>query len=72
MPPVIPSDQFWSEDLISWFPCVVRCGITLPFDQILKSPFLTEMSVVHDFFDFEFLEVVHKVWGRPREVVPML
>ena len=65
-------DQLWCEDLVSWFPCVVRRGITLPLDQVLKSPFLTEMSVIYDFFDFEFLKVVHEVRGRSCEVVPVL
>ena len=69
---VIFSDQLGGEDLISWFPRVVCHGVTLPFDQILKSPFLTKVSVIYDFFDFELLEVVHEVWGRSREVVPVL
>ena len=69
---VISPDQLWGEDLISWFPCVVRCGVAFPFDQVLKSPFLTEVAVIYDFFDFELLEVVHEVWGRSREVVPVL
>ena len=65
-------DQLWSEDLISWLPCVICCGVAFPFDQVLKSPFLPEMAMVYDFFDFKFLEVVHKVWGRLCEVVPVL
>ena len=69
---VIFSDQLWSEDLISRFPCVVRHGITLPFDQVLKSPFLTEVTVICNFFDFELFEVVHEVRGRSCKVVPML
>ena len=69
---VISSDQLWGEDLISWFPCVVRRWITLPFDQVLKSLFLTRVTVIDDLFDFKLLEVIHKVWGRSCEVVPML
>ena len=69
---MIFSDQFWGEDLVGWFPGVIRRGITLPLNQVLKSPFLSEVAVTHDFFDFEFLEVVHEVWGRSREVVPVL
>ena len=30
------------------------------------------MAVIYDFFNFEFLKVVHEVWGRSCEVVPML
>ena len=30
------------------------------------------MSVIHDFFDFELLEVIHEVWGRSCEIVPVL
>ena len=69
---MIPSDQLWGEDLISWFPRVVRCWITSPFDQVLKSPFLTKVTVINDFFDFKLLEVIHEVRGRSCEVVPVL
>ena len=69
---VIFPDQFGGKDLISRLPCVVSRGITLPLDQVLKSPFLTKVTVINDFFDFEFLEVVHEVRGRSREVVPVL
>ena len=69
---MIPPDQFWGEDLIGWFPCIVCRGIALPLDQVLKSPSFTEVTVIYDFFDFEFLEVVHEVRGRSREVVPVL
>ena len=69
---VILSDQFWGEDLVGWFPCVIRCGITLPLNQVLKSPLFTKVTVIYDFLDFELLEVVHEVWGRPCEVVPVL
>ena len=24
-------------DLVSWFPCVVTLGVSLPFDEVLKS-----------------------------------
>ena len=30
------------------------------------------MTVIYDFFNFELLEVVHEVWGRSCEVVPVL
>ena len=58
--------------MISWFPCVVRRGISFPFDQILKSPSFPKVAMVDNFFDFEFLEVVHEVWGRSRKVGPVL
>ena len=58
--------------MISWFPCIVCHGVAFPFDQVLKSLFLTEVSVIYDFFDFKLLEVVHEVWGRSHEVVPVL
>ena len=69
---VISSDQFGGEDLVSGFPCIICCRVTFPLDQVLKLPFLSEMSVIYDFFDFELLEVVHEVWGRSCEVVPVL
>ena len=72
MPYVIFPDQFWGEDLISGFPCIVCRGITLPLDQVLKSPSFTEVTMIYDFFDFELLEVVHEVWGGSCEVVPVL
>ena len=69
---VIFANQFWGEDLISWFPCVVCRGVAFPFDEVLKLPFLTNMAMINDFFDFELLEVVHEVRGRSCEVVPVL
>ena len=69
---VIFSDQFWGKDLISWFPCVVRCGVAFPFDQILKSPSFPKVAMIDDFFDFELLEVVHEVWRGLCKVGPLL
>ncbi len=30
-------DKFRGMDLISWFPCVVTLGVSLPFDEVLQS-----------------------------------
>jgi hypothetical protein len=68
---MVLADKFGRKYLISWFPRVVCLGISLPFDQILKSPRSPEVAVAPDLFDFEFHFAFHDVRGRSREVGPV-
>jgi len=34
---LIMLDKFRGVNLVSWFPCVVAFGVSLPFNEILKS-----------------------------------
>ena len=65
---LIMLDKFRGMDLISWFPCVVAFGISLPFDQILKSFRASELSVCDDSFDFVFFLSVNEVGRWSGEV----
>ncbi len=64
-------DNFRGMDLISWFPCVVAFGVSLPFDEILESFRLSKLSVCDDLFDFVFIFSVNEVRGWPGEVWAM-
>ena len=57
--------------VVSCFPRVVRIGIALPLDKILKLSFTSEMTVINDGFDFVFFGVFDKVRRWPRVVVPV-
>ena len=41
-------------DLISWFPCVVAIWVTLPFDEVLKMPFVSVKMVINDGLNLVF------------------
>ena len=69
---MVSRDQFWGEDLICWFPRVVRIRVSFPFDQVLKSPSSPVITVVRYRFDFEFFFSVHQIRGWPRVVGPVL
>jgi hypothetical protein len=34
-------------DLVSWFPCVVAIWVSLPFDEVLKTPFAAIKAVIN-------------------------
>ena len=57
--------------VISCFPCVVRIGVSFPFDEILKLSFTSEMTVINDGLDLVFFGVFDKVRGWPRVVGPV-
>ena len=69
---MIPRDQFWGKDLFRWFPRIVRVGVPLPLDQVLKSPVPSMITVVRNGFHFEFLLPINKVRRRPRVIGPVL
>ena len=57
--------------VVSCFPCVVCIGITLPFDEVLKLSFTSEVTVINDGFYLIFFGVFDKVRGWPRVVGPV-
>ena len=57
--------------MVSCFPCVVRIGIALPFDKILKLSFMSEMTVINDGLDFILFSIFDKVRRWPRVVGPV-
>ncbi len=61
-------DKFRGMDLVSWFPCVVAFGVSLPFDEILKSFRPSKLSVCDDSFDFVFFFPIDEVRRRSGEV----
>ncbi len=61
-------DKFRGMDLVSWFPCVVAFGVSLPFDEILESFCSSELSVCDDPFDFVFFFPIDEVRRRSGEV----
>ncbi len=65
---LIMLDKVRGMDLISWFPCVVALGVSLPFDQVLKLFRASELSVCDDSFDFVFLFSVNEVRRWSGEV----
>ena len=65
-------NQGWSEHIPLVFPGVVSCGISLPFDKILKVSSLPEIAMIDDGLDFVFLLSINDVWGRTREIVSVL
>ncbi len=65
---LIMLDKFRGMDLVSWFPCVVTFGVSLPFDEILKSFRSPELSVCNYSFDFVFLFSIDKVRRGSGEV----
>jgi len=61
-------DQFRGMNLLSWFPCVVAFGISLPFDEILQPFQPSELPVCDDSFHFVFLFSVDEVRRWSGEV----
>ena len=57
--------------MVSCFPCVVRIGVSLPFDEVLELPFTPEVTVINDSLDFIFFSVFDKVRRWPRVVGPV-
>ncbi len=68
---LIMLDNFRGVDLISWFPCVVTFGVSLPFDEILELSGSSMLSVCNDPFDFVFFFSVDEVRGQSGEVWAM-
>ncbi len=65
---LIMLDKIRGMDLISWFPCVVAFGVSLPFDQVLKPFRPSEVSVCDDSFDFVLLFSVNEIRRWSGEV----
>ncbi len=68
---LIMLDNFRGMDLISWFPCVIAFGISLPFDEILESFRPSVLSVCDDLFDFILFFSVDEIRGWLGEVWAM-
>ena len=69
---VIFLNQSWSEYISLVFPGVVSRGISLPLDEVLKVSPLSKIAMVDNGLDFVFFLSINDVWGRTREVVPVL
>ena len=65
-------DQLRSEYISLVFPGVVSRGIPFPLDEILQISSSPEVAMIDDGLDLEFFFSINDVWGRPREVVPIL
>src|SRR6266436_5910748 len=61
-------DNFGGMDLISWFPCIVTFGVTLPFDEVLELSGSSVLSVCNDSFNFVLFFPIDKVRGWSGEV----
>ncbi len=68
---LIMLDKFRGMNLVSWFPCVVAFGVSLPFDEILRSFCSSELSVCNNSFDFVFVFSINEVGGQSGEVWAM-
>ena len=65
---LIMLDKFRGMYLISWLPCVVTLGISLPFDEVLESFQSSELSVCDNSFHFVFFLAVNEVRWWSGEV----
>ena len=65
-------NQLRGKYISSVFPGVVSCGISLPFDEVLKVSPLPEVAMIDDGLDFELLFPINDIWGRSRKVVSVL
>ena len=65
-------DQLQSKYVSSMFPGVVSRGVSLPLDEVLEVSPLPKITVIDDGFDFILLFSINDVWGRTREIVPIL
>ena len=68
---MIDLDQRGCVYMVSCFPCVVRIGISFPFDEVLELSFTSEVTVINDSLDFIFFGVFDKVRRWPRVVGPV-
>jgi len=65
---LIMLDKIRGMDMVSWLPGVVTFGVSLPFDEILKSFCSSELSVCDDSFDFVFFFSVDEIGRWSGEV----
>ena len=65
-------DQLRSEYISLMFPGIVSRGVPLPFDEVLEVLFPSEIAMIDDGLDFILLFPINDVWGRTREIVPIL
>ena len=65
-------NQLWSEHVSLRLPRIVCRGITLPLDKVLEITLPPEVAMIDDGLDLEFFLSINEVWGRFREVVPVL
>ncbi|SRR6266446_8033203 len=60
---LIMLDKVRGVDVVSWLPCVVAFGVSLPFDEILELLQSSKLSVCNDLFDFVLVFSVNEVRG---------
>ena len=63
--------QFWGEDLIMGLPGVVRTGVTLPLDQVLKLAPSAMMTMVLDGLNFVLFFSINYFGWRLCKVDPV-
>ena len=65
-------NQLRSEHVSLVFPGVVSGGIPFPFDKVLEVSPSPKVTVINNGLDFVLLFPINDVWGRTREIVPIL
>ncbi len=65
---LIMLDKIRGMDMVSWLPCVVTFGVSLPFDEILESFRLSKLSVCDNSFDFVLFFSIDEVRRWSGEV----
>ena len=70
--PVILLDQLRCKYVSLEFPGVVRRGIPLPLNEVLKVSSLSEIAMINDGLDLVLLFSINDVWGRTWKIVSIL
>jgi hypothetical protein len=65
---MIPFEDLWHMQLFCQLPGVVALQISFPFEEILKSFVLPNLSMGADIFDFVFSLAFDEIRWRSREV----
>ena len=65
-------DQMRGKHVVMVFPGIVSAGISFPLHQVLEITAFSKVAMIDDGLDFEFFFSINDVWGRSREVVPVL
>ncbi len=68
---LIMLDKVRGVDVVSWLPCVVTFGVSLPFDEILELLRSSKLSVCDDSFNFVLIFSVNEVRGWSGKVWAM-
>ena len=69
---MISLDLGGGEHLLHRLPRIVSCGISLPLDEVLKVPLLTEISMPQNVFYFKFFFPVYQFRGWSKVIGSLL